>query len=639
MLPYFVLDTFNLGPLTLHTWGLFAGLAFAAALFIALKEAKRKNINEDQILDLAILILAGGVVGARALFVAENWSYYSENLFMVFSLNEGGLMFYGGAIGAALAVFLYIKFINLKLARSLHLRCGETSLEREKISLASIADTLAPSFAISEFIGRIGCSITDLHIGAITALPWGQKYIDDSIRHPTAIYMSLNGLLMFGALWFFRLRLKTKGALFLFFVLWYSGTRFFLDFLRCSDLEECDPHYAGFTPSQYISVLIFLAALIILSNLFKKTKFMEETKKQAPQSAERKIEPKDAASEAKSEINHSADISGQRKIKTLLEKKHLTIFIIAIIAFTVGAGLLSCYYERFFKKDIFSFRGKTWVSYNKPIINLTIINDATCKECATEEIVKQLKAGIMPTLVVKEIDYNSKEGKEAISKFSVKSLPALIFDNGVEKLDNFTQLSQVLINKDGQYFLNSMAAGIKPGKFLETLQVLTTDRVKGPADAPVTIIEFSDFQCPYCKTASETMTQVLAAYPDKIKFVFKNFPLTQIHENAQYASESAECAGDQGKFWEMHDLLFANQDKLDKVSISKYASQLKLNKAAFDSCISTGKFKAKIEADAKVAADFAVGGTPAFFINGQLMAESPTIDSFKAVIDAQLKSK
>lgn len=638
MLPYFVLQTINIGPLTLNTWGVFAGLAFAAALFIALKEARRpegkrsascgvnKNISEDQILDLAILILVGGVAGARSLFVAENWSYYSENLSKIFSLNEGGLMFYGGAIGSALAVFLYIKFINRRMVL----------LGQEKISLARVVDTLAPSFAIGEFIGRIGCSITDLHIGFITALPWGQKYIDGSIRHPTAIYMSLNGLAMFIVFWFLRIKIKTEGALFLFFVLWYSGTRFFLDFLRCSDLEECDPHYFGFTPSQYISVLIFLSALIIL---FKKTKFMEETKKQAPESAELKVESKNAAGEILSACGCHSDKLGSKKTEKIRGKKYLTCVIIAIIAFTAGAGLLSGYYEKFFKKDIFSFRGKTWVAYDKPIINLIIVNDATCKECSTEEITKQLKAGIMPTLLVKEIDYNSKEGKDAIGKFSIKSLPALVFDNSVEKLDNFTQLSQVLINKDGQYYLNSVAVGIKPGKFLETIQVSPADRVKGPDGAPITIIEFSDFQCPYCEIASEAVKQVLAAYPDKIRFVFKNFPLVKIHENAQYAAESAECAGDQGKFWEMHDLLFANQDKLDKASISKYASQLKLNKAAFDSCISTGKFKAKIEADAKVAADFGVGGTPAFFINGQLMAESPTLDSFKAAIDAQLKSK
>ncbi len=626
MFPNFALTTFNIGPLTLYTWGVFAGIAFAVALFLAIKEAERKNIDEDRILDLAILILVGGVIGARALFVVENWKYFFENTSEILSLNEGGMMLYGGVIGAAAAFFLYLKFMNRKLARE----------GKEKISLVKIADTLTPSFAIGEFIGRTGCVLGDLHIGTITALPWGQKYIDGSIRHPVAIYMALNGLLMFGALWFFRLRIKTKGALFLLFVLWYSGTRFFLDFLRCSDLEVCDPHYAGFTPSQYISVLIFLIALIIL---IKKTKFMEEIKKHMPESAERKIEEKDAASETVFEIGEHGDVSGHKKLIIPWKKEYWTGIIIAIIAFTIGAGLLSGYYERFFKKEIFSFRGKTWVSYDKPIINLTIVNDAACKECSTEDIVKQLKAGIMPTLVVKEIDYNSKEGKDAISKFSIKSLPALIFDSGVEKLDNFTQISQVLVNKDSQYYLNSAAAGIKPGKFLETLQVLPTDRVQGPADAPVTIIEFSDFQCPYCKKASEVLKEVLAVYPNKIRFAYKEFPLIQIHQNAQPAAMAAECAGDQGKFWEMHDMLFGNQDKLDKDSLAKYANRLKLNIADFNSCLSSEKNKAKIEADSKLAADFGVSGTPAFFINGQLMNTDPTLENFKALIDPILAVK
>lgn len=629
MLPYYTLSSFNIGPITLHIWGVFAGLAFAAALIIALKEARRKNINEDYILDLAILVLISGVAGARAFFVAENWNYFSQNTTEIFSLNEGGLMFFGGAIGATLAIFFYLKFLNRRLSQK----------EQKKISLARIADTLAPSLAIGEFIGRIGCALGDLHIGAVTSLPWAQKYFDGSERHPIAIYMALNGLLMFAALWFFRLRLKTEGALFLFFVLWYSGTRFFLDFLRCGDLAECDPRYAGLTPSQYISVLAFLAVLIILFNLFKKTKNMEETKKQTPDTAEYKIKNNASTDEAVFELDDQAGETTATDSKSAKHKKRLTGIIIVIIAFSVGAGLISGFYERFFKKEIFSFRGKTWVAYDKPIINLTIINDATCKECSVADITKQLKAGLMPTMVFKEIDYNSQEGKEAIKKFSIKSLPAFVFDSGVEKLDNFSQFSQVLTNKDGQYFLNSAAVGLKAGKVLETLQVLATDRVKGPADAPVTIIEFSDFQCPFCKTASEIMKQVLAAYPGKIRFVYKEFPLTQIHQNAQSAAEAAECAGDQEKFWEMHDLLFANQDKLDAASIAKYANQLKLNKKDFDSCVSSGKFKAKIEADSKTAASFGVKGTPTFFINEQQMTAAPTVDNFKTTIDSLLKAK
>ncbi len=634
MLPYFVLNTFNIGPVTLHTWGIFAGLAFVAALFIALKEAKRKKISEDRILDLAIFVLIGGVAGARIFFAAENWSYFSENTGEILNLNEGGLMFYGGAAGAA-AVFLYTVFMNRRLARR----------GKEKIFLANMADALAPSFAIGEFIGRIGCTLGDLHLGAITALPWAQRYIDGSARHPVAVYMSLNGLLMFGALWFARVRLKTEGALFLFFVLWYSGTRFFLDFLRCGDLEICDPHYAGFTPSQYISAVVFMFSLIYLIKIFNNppaggTKNMEEIKKDTPENSAEKNEAKEAVSGIVFEDDHKrGDNSEHERKKTHLRmKKYWKFAIVSIVAFTVGAGLLSAYYEKFFKKDIFSFRGKTWVAYDKPIINLSIINDAECKECSTEDLIKQLKAGIMPTLSVKEIAYNSKEGKDAIARFGIKSLPALIFDSGVEKLDNFEQLSKVFENKNGQYFLNSMAVGIKPGKFLEILEPLPSDRAKGPDSAPITIIEFSDFQCPYCKVASETVKQVLAAYPDKIKFVFKNLPLAQ-HQNAKDAAISAECAGDQGKFWEMHDLLFANQEKLDKDSIGKYANQLKLNKADFNNCLSAAKASAKVEADSASAAEFGVSGTPAFFINGQLMFTEPTIDNFKAAIDNLLKTK
>lgn len=367
---------------------------------------------------------------------------------------------------------------------------------------------------------------------------------------------------------------------------------------------------------------------------------MEEIKKYTPENAEHKNEEKVISNEIVLEADSRSEKSGENKKSiSAFGNKHWKCVIVVIVAFALGAGLLSGYYERFFKKDIFSFRGKTWVAFDKPIINLTIVNDAACKECSTEEITKQLKAGIMPTLVVKEVDYNSKEGKDFLSKFSIKSLPAFIFDSGVEKLDNFTDLSKVLTNKDGQYFLNSAAVGIKPGKVLETMQSSPTDWSKGPAGAPVTIIEFSDFQCPYCKKASDTMNQVMAAYPDKIRFAYKELPLRELHPNAQISAEAAECAGDQGKFWEMHDMLFANQNKLDLNSIGKYVEQLKLNKTEFDGCISSGKFKAKIDADVKLATDFGVGGTPAFFINGQLMNTDPTLENFKAVIDPLLATK
>lgn len=636
MIPYYTLHDISLGPLTLNVWGIMAALAFAVALIIALRESKRKDIPEEHILDLAVLILAGGVIGARLAFVIQNWRYFADDLSLIYKLNTGGLMYYGGFIGALIAGGYYIR--------------------AKKISFLKIADTVAPSLAIGEFIGRIGCALADLHIGTITALPWGQKYIDDSVRHPIGLYMALNGLLMFIALWILRAKIKIEGGLFLFFLLWYSGFRFFLDFLRCGDLEECDSHYYGFTLAQYISIGIFFAVLISLiliirrladkKNMAEQQKgFESESKKPAasgegvPSSTvsftavEEVIIESDNSQEDASADN---DRKGWKNIFAGGKKKYWALILVLAIGFTAGAGISSSYYEKFFKKDLFAFRGKTWVAYETPIIKLSIVNDKNCKECSTEDIEKQLKGKVIPTLTIEQIDYNSSSGKGFISKFGIKALPALVFDSNIEKADIFQQASNALVKKDDHYYLNPLTSGLKPGKFLELPKVTAEDRVKGPENAPITMIEFSDFQCPYCKTASDTVKEVLAQYPDKIKFVYKNLPLP-IHENAQYAAEAAECAGDQGMFFEMGDLLFANQAKLDKASIQNYSWKLKLNNKKFNECLDSGKFKGKISADAKVAEEYSISGTPAFFVNDQFVGGVLSLEQFKVMIDGMLK--
>lgn len=595
MLPYFVYDTINIGPFTLYVWGLFAALAFAAALLIALKETGRKKISENHILNLAVLVLFGAILGSRLAFVFENWDYFGQNFWQIFKFDTGGLMFYGGFIGALALSVIYIRL--------------------KKLNFWKISDTVAPSLAIGEFIGRIGCSLADLHIGSITALPWGQKYIDESVRHPIGIYMSINGLALFIFLRILRKKIETEGALFLIFILWYSGTRFLLDFLRCADLEICDPRYFGLTPSQYISIPLFFSAIAIL--IFKhKQKFMQE---QQPEQREAGLNNKTA----------------QKANNQPIFKKYWACAIIFLTGLIIGLGISSAFYERLFKQPIFPFRAKTWVAYGEPVVGLTVVTDKNCVRCDISDVIKQLKT-VIPTLVVKETDFKSDAGKGLLSEFKVKSLPALVFAPEVEKAEVFEKISPALQKENNKYYVIPLNSGIVPGKFLELPEIGGGDRVKGPDSAPITIIEFSDFQCPYCKAAEETIGKVLAAYPDKVKLVYKHLPLA-IHPDTQYAAEAAECAGDQGKFWEMRDKLFANQSKLDKNSIAQYGRELKIYNKKFIDCLYTGQFKAKIDADAKTAADFNVIGTPAFFVGDEFISGIALFDDFKAVIENQLK--
>lgn len=160
--------------------------------------------------------------------------------------------------------------------------------------------------------------------------------------------------------------------------------------------------------------------------------------------------------------------------------------------------------------------------------------------------------------------------------------------------------------------------------------------VKGPADAPITIVEFSDFQCPFCKRVLPVLTQVLEQYPGKIKLAFRDFPLSNIHPNAQKAAEAAHCAGDQGKYWEYHDLLFDKQESLPSADFAEYAQGLGLNREAFKSCLESAKYQTKVERNHADGLKAGISGTPAFFINGRPLNGAQPLETFKAVIDEEL---
>ncbi|HEX2895483.1 MAG TPA: thioredoxin domain-containing protein [Marmoricola sp.] len=157
---------------------------------------------------------------------------------------------------------------------------------------------------------------------------------------------------------------------------------------------------------------------------------------------------------------------------------------------------------------------------------------------------------------------------------------------------------------------------------------------EGPADAPVTIVEFTDFQCPFCGAfARDTEHALLAAYQGKVRFVIRDFPISGIHQYAEKAAEAAECAQDQGKFWPYHDVLFAHQDALDDGHLKVYAGQVGMDKAAFNRCLTSGSKAAVVAADMADGQRYGVSATPTFFINGQKVIGAKPLDGFKQVID------
>jgi protein-disulfide isomerase len=161
--------------------------------------------------------------------------------------------------------------------------------------------------------------------------------------------------------------------------------------------------------------------------------------------------------------------------------------------------------------------------------------------------------------------------------------------------------------------------------------------VKGEKNAPVTIVEFSDFQCPYCAKVQPTLREVLKAYPKEVKLVFKDFPLS-FHKQAKNAAKAARAAGEQDKYWEMHDLIFEQFNKLTDDSFKGFAEQLGLDMARFTADFNSTKYDQLIQEDVSLGKSIGVRGTPTLFLNGKRMSRR-SFNDFKEAIDETLKEK
>jgi protein-disulfide isomerase len=160
--------------------------------------------------------------------------------------------------------------------------------------------------------------------------------------------------------------------------------------------------------------------------------------------------------------------------------------------------------------------------------------------------------------------------------------------------------------------------------------------IRGPQAAAVTITEFSDFQCPFCAQASGLIDEVLKLYPQNVKFVYKQFPLTSIHPNALPAAKAAIAAGKQGKFWEMHDIMFKNNRQLSYDNLKDYAKQIGLDVPRWEKDYNSPETQAQIDKDMALARQASVQGTPTIFVNGKRLMNR-SVDGFKQMIEAELK--
>jgi protein-disulfide isomerase len=190
-------------------------------------------------------------------------------------------------------------------------------------------------------------------------------------------------------------------------------------------------------------------------------------------------------------------------------------------------------------------------------------------------------------------------------------------------------------------YVQQLRAATKVELLLERprTQVEASGPMLGPADAPITIIEFSDYQCPFCRRAEPTVQDVLAKYPGQVRFVFRHFPLDRIHPLARGASEAAACAAEHGKFWEFHKELFAEKAQLERAGLDAAAAKVGLDPAAFKACVDERRTQALVENDLKAGEAAGVSGTPAFFINGIPLRGALPAEEFHKVIEAELAAR
>jgi protein-disulfide isomerase len=163
------------------------------------------------------------------------------------------------------------------------------------------------------------------------------------------------------------------------------------------------------------------------------------------------------------------------------------------------------------------------------------------------------------------------------------------------------------------------------------------DPAIGPADAPITLIEFSDFECPYCRRwHDQVYTRLRQEYPNQVRIVFRDFPLSSLHANAIPAAEAADCANEQGAFWEFQDKLFSGEYELGSEAYLQYANDLGLDAKQFQECVDTGRYNDEVMADYQFASNLGVRSTPTFFLNGIPLVGAQPYEMFKQVIDQEL---
>ena len=252
---------------------------------------------------------------------------------------------------------------------------------------------------------------------------------------------------------------------------------------------------------------------------------------------------------------------------------------------------------------------------------------------------KKTVAELLDAEVESNVDSPTEAEIEAVYEANKDRIP-------IPKAQALPQVKEYLLERSRARYRDMLVTRLKKEfgfkSYLEPLraQIATAGfPTKGSANAAVTIVEFSDFECPYCGGLFPTMKQVEKNYPEQVRIVYRQFPLTNIHPHAQKAAEASLCAKEQKKFWEFHDSMFGNQQELSIPDLKQRAVDLKMDTQAFNQCLDSGRHVGVIQADIQEGARNGVTGTPALFVNGRLLSGNQPYAEIREVIEDELLRK
>ena len=262
--------------------------------------------------------------------------------------------------------------------------------------------------------------------------------------------------------------------------------------------------------------------------------------------------------------------------------------------------------------------------------NHLIDREATQRGLSRDELLAQeLPSRTLP-ITDEEVELVFERNREALGGRTLEDVRSEI-QAAIERQRPTQALQQFMTELRGG--ADDILLSLDPPR--QRVEVLPDDPAKGPVDAPVVLVEFSDFQCPFCQRATGTLAELIDRYEDQIRLVYKDYPLPS-HAQAFKAAEAGNCAHEQGMFWEFHDKMFGSQDALDVPALKSYASELGLETASFSACLDEGRYTRRVQQDTQIGQRYGVSSTPTVFINGRPVMGAAPLETFDQIIREEL---